>query len=96
MLFKMLFIYGSGGTGKSTLINILREMIGADNYSAVTLQYLMQERFAKIGLYRKTANFDTDAKPQYLADGATLKMLTGRILFTQTVRIKSRLTLQLC
>ncbi|HER3260078.1 TPA: DNA primase, partial [Streptococcus pyogenes] len=74
---KMLFIYGSGGTGKSTLINILREMIGADNYSAVTLQYLMQERFAKIGLYRKTANFDTDAKPQYLADGATLKMLTG-------------------
>lgn len=74
---KMLFIYGSGGTGKSTLINILREMIGADNYSAVTLQYLMQERFAKIGLYRKTANFDTDAKPQYLADGAALKMLTG-------------------
>lgn len=73
----MLFIYGSGGTGKSTLINILREMIGADNYSAVTLQYLMQERFAKIGLYRKTANFDTDAKPQYLADGAALKMLTG-------------------
>lgn len=74
---KMLFIFGSGGTGKSTIINILREMIGADNYSAVTLQYLMQERFAKIGLYRKTANFDTDAKPQYLADGATLKMLTG-------------------
>ena len=74
---KMLFIFGSGGTGKSTIINVLREMIGADNYSAVTLQYLMQERFAKIGLYRKTANFDTDAKPQYLADGATLKMLTG-------------------
>ena len=74
---KMLFVQGLGGTGKSTLINILRAMIGADNYSAVTLQHLMQERFAKIGLYRKTANFDTDAKPQYLADGATLKMLTG-------------------
>ena len=74
---KMLFVFGRGGTGKSTIINILREMIGADNYSAVTLQYLMTERFAKIGLYRKVANFDTDAKPQYLADGATLKMLTG-------------------
>ena len=74
---KMLFIHGKGGTGKSTLINLLREMIGSDNYSAVTLQYLMTERFAKIGLYRKVANFDTDAKPQYLADGATLKMLTG-------------------
>lgn len=74
---KMLFIHGKGGTGKSTLINLLREMIGSDNYSAVTLQYLMTERFAKIGLYRRVANFDTDAKPQYLADGATLKMLTG-------------------
>jgi len=74
---KMLFIHGKGGTGKSTIINVLRAMLGADNYAAVTLQYLMQERFAKIGLYRKVANFDTDAKPQYLADGATLKMLTG-------------------
>ncbi len=74
---KMLFVFGRGGTGKSTIINILREMVGTDNYSAVTLQYLMTERFAKIGLYRKVANFDTDAKPQYLADGATLKMLTG-------------------
>lgn len=74
---KMLFVQGVGGTGKSTIINILRDMIGADNYAAVTLQYLMNERFAKIGLYRKVANFDTDAKPQYLADGATLKMLTG-------------------
>ncbi|CRH93184.1 phage/plasmid primase%2C P4 family%2C C-terminal domain [Chlamydia trachomatis] len=52
-------------------------MIGSDSYAAVTLQGLMTERFAKIGLYRKVANFDTDAKPQYLADGATLKMLTG-------------------
>lgn len=74
---KMLFIQGKGGTGKSTIINILREMIGSDSYAAVTLQGLMTERFAKIGLYRKVANFDTDAKPQYLADGATLKMLTG-------------------
>lgn len=74
---KMLFVHGKGGTGKSTIINLLREMVGAENYGAVTLQHLMQERFAKIGLYRKVANFDTDAKPQYLADGATLKMLTG-------------------
>ena len=74
---KMLFVHGKGGTGKSTVINILRDMIGHENYAAVTLQHLMVERFAKIGLYRKVSNFDTDAKPQYLADGATLKMLTG-------------------
>ncbi len=74
---KMLFVHGRGGTGKSTLINVLQTILGPANHSAVTLQYLMTERFAKIELYRKVANFDTDAKPQYLADGATLKMLTG-------------------
>ncbi len=74
---KMLFIHGRGGTGKSTLINVLQSMIGPENFSSVTLRDLMVERFAKIELHRKVANFDTDAKPQYLADGATLKMLTG-------------------
>lgn len=74
---KMLFIHGRGGTGKSTLVNLLKELIGRDNYSAVTLKNLMNERFAPAGLYRKTANFDTDAKPEYLADGSLLKQLTG-------------------
>ncbi|MES5415216.1 phage/plasmid primase, P4 family [Enterococcus mundtii] len=76
-LQKMLFIHGKAGTGKSTLVNILKDMIGRDNYSAVTLKNLMNERFAPAGLYRKTANFDTDAKPEYLADGSLLKQLTG-------------------
>ncbi|WP_368250933.1 phage/plasmid primase, P4 family [Enterococcus sp. 2201sp1_2201st1_B8_2201SCRN_220225] len=76
-LQKMLFIHGKAGTGKSTLVNILKELIGKDNYSAVTLKNLMNERFAPAGLYRKAANFDTDAKPEYLADGSLLKQLTG-------------------
>lgn len=76
-LQKMLFIQRKAGTGKSTLVNILKELIGHDNYSAVTLKNLMNERFAPAGLYRKTANFDTDAKPEYLADGSLLKQLTG-------------------
>ena len=74
---KMLFIQGRGGTGKSTLVNVLKQLVGRDNYSAVTLKNLMNERFAPAGLYRKTANFDTDAKPEYLADGSLLKQLTG-------------------
>lgn len=76
-LQKMLFVYGKAGTGKSTFVNLLKEMIGVGNYSVVTLKHLMKERFAPAGLYRKNANFDTDAKPEYLADGSLLKMLTG-------------------
>lgn len=74
---KMLFIYGGGGTGKSTLINIMRQVVGKVASAAVTLEAIQNERFAKIGLYQKTANFDSDAKPEYLEDGATLKTLTG-------------------
>lgn len=74
---KMLFIHGKGGTGKSTLINVLQSILGASNHSSVTLRDLMMERFAKVSLHRMVANFDSDAKPEYLADGATLKMLTG-------------------
>lgn len=74
---KMLFLWGKGGTGKSTLSNLLAQFVGVENTSAVTLKHLMTERFAPANLHGKVANFDTDAKPQYLADGAVLKMLTG-------------------
>ena len=74
---KLLFLHGQGGTGKSTLVNILKELLGSDSYSAVSLKSLMTERFAPAWLHCKTANFDTDAKPEYLADGSLLKQLTG-------------------
>ncbi|WP_086349924.1 DNA primase family protein [Candidatus Enterococcus clewellii] len=74
---KLLFLHGRGGTGKSTLVNILKQMLGSDSYSAVSLKSLMTERFAPAWLHCKTANFDTDAKPEYLADGSLLKQLTG-------------------
>lgn len=74
---SMLFLYGPGGTGKSTLINLMQAVLGKEAYSAVTLEALMTKNFAAKNLYRKTANFDSDAKPQYLADGSVLKILTG-------------------
>lgn len=76
-LQKMLFIYGAGGTGKSTLVKILRELIGKDSFSTVSLKSLSKERFAPAGLYGKTANFDAEAKQEFLGDGSFLKQLTG-------------------
>ncbi|WP_416353911.1 DNA primase family protein [Agrilactobacillus fermenti] len=83
---KMLFLLGPGGTGKSTLINIMQALIGEKAYSAVTLESLMTKQFAPSGLYQKTANFDSDAKPEYLNDGAVLKMLTGEDTFYADVK----------
>lgn len=77
---KMLFIYGIGGSGKSTLINVIRNVVGTQAASSVSLEALMTKQFAPAGLYQKTANFDSDAKAQYLEDGAILKTLTGEDL----------------
>lgn len=74
---KLLFLYGIGGSGKTTLLNMCKSMIGDDAYSAVSLEALMTKNFATANLYQKTANFDTEAKPEYLGDAATLKSLTG-------------------
>ena len=74
---KMLFLHGKGGTGKSTLLNLAKDMIGAESYSAVSLEALMTKNFAAANLYQKTANFDTDAKPEFLGDASILKSLTG-------------------
>lgn len=77
---KILFIYGVGGSGKSTLINIIRSVIGDQAAASVSLEALMTKQFAAAGLFQKTANFDSDAKAQYLEDGAILKTLTGEDL----------------
>ncbi len=74
---KMLFLHGKGGTGKSTLINILSAFLGMDSIASVDIKQLMEEKFAPINLYQKNANFDADAKPEYLGDAAVLKKLTG-------------------
>ncbi|MGX6990218.1 DNA primase family protein [Pseudolactococcus reticulitermitis] len=74
---KILFLYGSGGTGKSTLIRIMQDMIGDEATSAVSLEALIKEPHAMPVLFGKTANFDADAKPEFLKDGSLLKKLTG-------------------
>lgn len=76
-LQKMLFIVGKGGTGKSTLLGLMQELVGVDATSAVTLEALVREPHSIPVLYGKTANFDADTKPEFLGDGATIKKLTG-------------------
>ncbi|WP_339013418.1 phage/plasmid primase, P4 family [Lactococcus garvieae] len=74
---KIMFLYGGGGTGKSTLIKIIQDMIGDEATSAVSLEALVKEPHAMPVLFGKTANFDADAKPEFLKDGSILKKLTG-------------------
>ena len=76
-LQNVLFLYGGGGTGKSTLISMMQELVGRQSTSAVSLETLVNSEFAVASLVGKTANFDADAKPEYLADAGLFKKLSG-------------------
>ena len=78
---KIVFIYGSGGEGKSTLLSGLigNYLIGRNNSSAVPPDELTgsQGRFKPAQLYGKEMNIVPDIPKNYLANTAILKKLSG-------------------
>lgn len=74
---RAFMLLGSGGNGKSTLLNILKEFIGQQNVANPSLQKLGQDRFASAQLYGKLANIHADLSSKTLENTGTFKMLTG-------------------
>ncbi len=72
----ILFV-GDGNNGKSTLISVLKGLLGHENISAVSLQELEINRFAKADLFGKLANLYADLPDSALKSVGTFKMLTG-------------------
>lgn len=72
----ILFV-GEGNNGKSTLIQVIQLLLGKDNVSAVSLQELEANRFAKADLFGKLANLYADLPDSALKSVGTFKMLTG-------------------
>ena len=73
---KFLILVGSGGSGKSTLIRMLENMIGTDNISHVSLKELSQ-RFASVGLLGKLLNSCADLEVSALEDTSVIKKILG-------------------
>lgn len=73
---KMLILCGSGGTGKSTLINLVQEIVGYKNTSNVALSDL-EQRFSSISLMGKTLNSCADLEIDALEQTCTIKKLIG-------------------
>lgn len=74
------FLHGSGGQGKSTIINhILKNVIGSDNYSVIPPEDLSgkEAKFNKALLYGKEINSVADIDKGYLPNTSILKKLTG-------------------
>lgn len=74
---KAVLLVGSGRNGKSTFLRVLQKMMGAENYSSLTLKALSTERFAPVAMYGKLANIAGDIHEGHLNDSTTFKSVTG-------------------
>ncbi len=74
---KIFFIYGEGGNGKSTFINILTGLLGDENISSIDLNELSINKFATSQLYGKLANVCGELDMNILKRTSVIKQLTG-------------------
>lgn len=74
---KMLIITGLGGTGKSTLINLISKVVGNKNISNIALSDL-EQRFSAIMLMGKTMNACADLEIDALEQTSMVKKLIGQ------------------
>ena len=73
---KMLVICGDGGTGKSTVINLIQKIVGKRNTSNVAMSNL-SEKFQSISMRGKLLNSCADLEIDALDDVTTIKKLVG-------------------
>ena len=73
---KFLILRGDGGTGKSKVIHLVEEIVGADNCSGVSLQDL-NERFFPSMLYGKLVNACADISSEAMMQVDNIKKATG-------------------
>ncbi len=70
-------LLGSGANGKSTLLGVLTDLIGAANVSNVALHRLDEDRFAAAELFGKLANVFADLDSRALQASSVFKAITG-------------------
>ena len=78
-LQKAFILYGkTAGNGKSTLINIISELIGNENIGYVALEDLSNNKFATSGIKGKLLDVGSEMTKEYLKDISTFKKwITG-------------------
>jgi P4 family phage/plasmid primase-like protien len=71
------FLVGRGANGKSVLMNIIRNMIGKDYISALSLQALTTNNFAISGLIGKKVNLCAEEESKYLRSDRFKALISG-------------------
>jgi putative DNA primase/helicase len=73
---KALFLFGPGSDGKSTVIKILRHMVGVHNCSSISLTDL-EDQFLRSSLYNKLLNTSTEVGAKALDSPYFKAIVTG-------------------
>ncbi len=71
-LGKAFILTGQGANGKSTLLEVLNELLGEENIASVSLEEL-NHRFKTFQLEGKLANIGDDISNKYIEDNSTFK-----------------------
>ena len=75
---KATIFRGIPDTGKTTFMNLIKNFIGHENYSSVSLQLLAQGKWQVVPLYNKHSNICDDLSEKDITDAGTFKQITGR------------------
>ncbi len=73
---RFMELVGFGGTGKSTILSLVSELVGEENTAVTDLKQLESNRFETASFYGKKLVLITDSE-RYVGDVSTLKKLTG-------------------
>ena len=76
-IHKAFFFYGSGRNGKGVTLSLIKSLIGDDNFSTHSLKTLETDKFARHGLFGKSANICGEISDKYMKDTEAFKSLTG-------------------
>lgn len=73
-LGKAFILTGEGSNGKSTLLDVIKVLLGLENISSIGLEEINQ-RFKTASMYGKLANIGDDISNVYIQDNSTFKKL---------------------
>lgn len=74
---KLIVFLGKGSNGKSLLATVIKNMLGKANVSAIALDRLSGDRFAKQNLDNKLLNISSETNPGKVYTTSDIKTLTG-------------------
>ena len=76
-LHKCIVFNGGGRNGKGVMVNLLRQMLGYGNYTAIKIHKLMENTFSTSNLYGKLANIGAEMSYEEFKRTGDFKNLTG-------------------